>query len=271
MLFRPHQPRRVLGLTFQGLIARRQEDLAASIGAVGDHLIDARTSPGPSRGGPRGARGRALASRLEPKLAESGGSVGRGFLTDERVRPALLPGPRPGRRRTARASARAGLDQGLDVAALVATRVREFSVARLGAVVLEVAQRELRAIEIWGAAIGLLMGSCRRRWSNCCNDPRHRRIARRARPPGPVLLRSRMLRPARLLAGPWSIAALFLFACGGDPGRSSFTSAARECGWRSALGPRIRGRSWTPLDRPHLETGQGPLHRGSASPRSRIA
>ena len=88
MLFRPHQPRRVLGLTFQGLIARRQEDLAASIGAVvGDHLIDARDLARALEGADlEGLVDEALASGLEPKLAELRRLplVG-GFLTDERV------------------------------------------------------------------------------------------------------------------------------------------------------------------------------------------
>ena len=162
MLFRPHQPRRVLGLTFQGLIARRQEDLAASIGAVvGDHLIDARDLARALEGADlEGLVDEALASGLEPKLAELRRLplVG-GFLTDERVadmRSSLARGLVDGGQ-LERLLER-GLDQGLDVAALVATRVREFSVARLEAVVLEVARRELRAIEIWGAAIGLLVG-----------------------------------------------------------------------------------------------------------------
>lgn len=46
-----------------------------------------------------------------------------------------------------------------------------------------------------------------------------------------------MLRSARLLAGPWSIAALFLFACGGDPGEGAASPQPLE----SAVGDRRVG------------------------------
>ena len=128
---------------------------------VGEHLLDARDLARALEGADlEGLVDEALASGLEPKLAELRRLplVG-GFLTDERVadlRSSLARGLVDGGQ--LEQTLERGLDQGLDVAALVATRVREFSVARLEAVVLEVARRELRAIEIWGAAIGLLVG-----------------------------------------------------------------------------------------------------------------
>ena len=40
MIFRPIEPRRILGFNFQGLVGRRQPELARSIGnVVGDHLL----------------------------------------------------------------------------------------------------------------------------------------------------------------------------------------------------------------------------------------
>ena len=40
MIFRPIQPVNILGLRIQGLMPRRQQDMARSIGAVvGDHLV----------------------------------------------------------------------------------------------------------------------------------------------------------------------------------------------------------------------------------------
>lgn len=162
MLFRPHQPRRILGLTFQGLIARRQADLAASIGSVvGDHLLDARDLARALEGADlEGLVDEALASGLEPKLAELRRLplVG-GFLTDERVadlRSSLARGLVDGGQ-LERLLER-GLDQGLDVGELVASRVRAFPVARLEELVLQVARRELRSIEAWGAVLGALVG-----------------------------------------------------------------------------------------------------------------
>jgi uncharacterized membrane protein YheB (UPF0754 family) len=162
MLFRPHQPRRVLGFTFQGLVARRQGDLARSIGAVvGGHLLEARDLARALEGADlAGLVDEALAAGLEPKLAELRRLplVG-GFLTDERVadlRASLARGLVEGGQ-LERLLER-GLDQGLDVSAMVEEKVRAFPVAKLETLVLEVARRELRAIEAWGAVLGGAVG-----------------------------------------------------------------------------------------------------------------
>lgn len=162
MLFRPHQPRRILGLRFHGLIARRQADLARSIGAVvGDHLLRAEDVL-PSLHGEHAAEAidRVLAEAIAPKVQElrSLPLVG-GFLTDERVadlRKGLVDGLLKD----------GALDRlledllqgGVDVHAIVEERVASFPVARLEELVLEVARRELRSIEAWGAVLGALVG-----------------------------------------------------------------------------------------------------------------
>ena len=50
------------------------------------------------------------------------------------------------------------MEEGLDVRALVTEKVREFPIARLEELILEVARRELRAIELLGGLLGLLVG-----------------------------------------------------------------------------------------------------------------
>ena len=72
MIFRPEKPVNVLGIKIQGLLAKRQRELAESIGrVVGDHLVrhedvvkalDALDI--------EGLAGKALDRGLEPKLAE---------------------------------------------------------------------------------------------------------------------------------------------------------------------------------------------------------
>jgi len=51
-----------------------------------------------------------------------------------------------------------GLAQGLDVPKLVETKVAAFAVEKLEAMILEVASRELRAIEVLGGMLGALIG-----------------------------------------------------------------------------------------------------------------
>ena len=88
MIFRPIRPRRVLGLRIQGLMARRQQDLARSIGdVVGSHLVEHEDIV---RGFEKLDFERLLGSVLErglgPKIEElrTLPLIG-GFLTEDRV------------------------------------------------------------------------------------------------------------------------------------------------------------------------------------------
>jgi uncharacterized membrane protein YheB (UPF0754 family) len=163
MIFRPVKPVRVLGITFQGLVPRRQAELAASVGrVVGDHLF--------SHEDMLEALGRidlgalvdtALDKGLAPKIAEYQRMPFVGaFLTEERVkelRAAIVRGV-VGRKEEVYTSIEAAVRDGIDVHAVVERKVAGFEVARLEALILEVASRELRAIEVLGGVLGLAVG-----------------------------------------------------------------------------------------------------------------
>jgi len=163
MIFRPVLPVRVLGFTFQGLVPRRQAELAASVGrVVGDHLF--------SHEDMLEALGRidlgalvetALDKGLAPKIAEYQRMPFVGaFLTDDRVkelRAAIVRGV-VGRKEEVYASIEAAVRDGIDVHAIVERKVAGFEVARLEALILEVASRELRAIEVLGGVLGFAVG-----------------------------------------------------------------------------------------------------------------
>jgi uncharacterized membrane protein YheB (UPF0754 family) len=51
-----------------------------------------------------------------------------------------------------------GLAKGLDVPALVEKKVAAFAIEKLESLILEVASRELRAIEVLGGVLGALIG-----------------------------------------------------------------------------------------------------------------
>ena len=51
-----------------------------------------------------------------------------------------------------------GLSKGLDVPALVEKKVAAFAIEKLESLILQVASRELRAIEVLGGVLGALMG-----------------------------------------------------------------------------------------------------------------
>ncbi|MEM9381837.1 MAG: DUF445 family protein [Planctomycetota bacterium] len=163
MIFRPIEPRNVLGLRIQGLVGRRQKDLARSIGAVvGDHLVR-----------PEDLRGaldaidleslvdRAFASGLEPKIAEMRRLplVGS-FLTDERVadlRRHAVNGILSNREEIL-VELQEGLDEAVDVHELVESKVASFPIQRMEELILQVASRELRSIEVLGGVLGALVG-----------------------------------------------------------------------------------------------------------------
>ncbi|MBL6756695.1 MAG: DUF445 family protein [Planctomycetes bacterium] len=163
MIFRPIEPRRILGFTFQGLVGRRQPELARSIGnVVGDHLLQ-----------PEDLEGvletidlepmveQAFAAGLEPKLAEFRRMplVGA-LLTDERVgdlRAQAVKGVME-QREVLVAGFQEALDEGLDVHRIVEEKVASFPIARLEELIVEVAAKELRAIEVLGGVLGGLIG-----------------------------------------------------------------------------------------------------------------
>ena len=163
MIFRPIQPRRVLGLRVQGLIGRRQPEIARSIGGVvGDHLLtrDDIVSALDSID-LEGVLDRAFDQGLAPKIEEMRRLplVG-GFLTEDRVadlRRHAVQGVLRHRGELTAALER-GVDEGVDVHALVERKVASFPVETVEELVLKVAAKELRAIEVLGGVLGGVVG-----------------------------------------------------------------------------------------------------------------
>ncbi len=163
MIFRPIRPVSVLGIKVQGLVGRRQKDLAASIGrVVGQHLLshdDVVQAFGKIDF--EKVLGDVLESGLAPKIAQLRGLplIG-GFLTPERVddiKKSLIKGVLD-RRETILLHLEDAVENGLDVAAIVERKMTDFSVEKVESIILEVANRELRAIEVLGGVLGVLIG-----------------------------------------------------------------------------------------------------------------
>jgi uncharacterized membrane protein YheB (UPF0754 family) len=163
MIFRPIRARRILGIRFQGLVPRRQQDLAKAIGnVVGNHLVEHRDIV-------RGLENIDFEDILEvvldrglaPKIKElrSLPLIG-GFLTEDRVleiRKAIVDGVMA-HKGDVLSHVERGLAAGLNVPRLVEEKVGAFAVEKLEQLILEVANRELRAIVILGGVLGTLIG-----------------------------------------------------------------------------------------------------------------
>lgn len=159
MLFHPHQRR----FGMQGLLPRRQADLAQSVGdVIAKELVSVDDLLAPLDGidlAPQMER--LVDAAVAEKVAELRKIplVG-GFITEERVRPirdgimrrlvAAQPEVIAGFKRAAK--------ERVDIAAIARTKLAAFNLDRLEGIVQHVANRELRAIEWWGFVLGALIG-----------------------------------------------------------------------------------------------------------------
>lgn len=163
MIFRPIRPVSVLGLRVQGLIGRRQNELAESIGrVVGDHLVQHKdVVEAFAKLDFEGLLADVLDAAIAPKIAEMQKMpfVG-GLLTEERVaslRSGIVSSVLK-HREALLARVEDAIEKGLDVQSVVTAKIEAFPVEKLESMVLAVAARELRAIELLGAVLGTLIG-----------------------------------------------------------------------------------------------------------------
>jgi uncharacterized membrane protein YheB (UPF0754 family) len=164
MLFRPRKPVRFLGLKFQGLIPRRQEELAKRIGELVEaelfqqHLIraeirkiniepyveDLAASIVWDRIGPRLRQLPLLGSFVNDKLLATLHTMANESLKEE-------TGPLIDKVATA-------AEKHIKIRHIVEDRVRGFDLVQLESLVRELAKKEFRSIELLGAVIGFVLG-----------------------------------------------------------------------------------------------------------------
>lgn len=164
MIFRPRKPVRVFGLTLQGVIPRRQRELARSIGeTVERELIShddlQRVASSPSF---TNQLGRAIRARLDEVLSRK---LGRGpvmsvLLTGEVASSIkdLLVGEVLKQLPDAIEVVLEGMEANLSFQKVVQEKIEGFEMERLERLVYSIASRELRAIEWLGALLGFVIG-----------------------------------------------------------------------------------------------------------------
>ena len=163
MIFRPVKPRRILFFRIQGLVPRRQQELAKAIGnVVGNHLVEHKdVVKSLNKLDFGGILGRVLDTGLGPKIQElrSLPLIG-GFLTEERIADIKksITDSIMDHRESVLDEVEKGLSKGLNVPKLVEEKVASFEMLKLEKLILEVANRELRAIVVLGGVLGILIG-----------------------------------------------------------------------------------------------------------------
>ncbi|MFT5284203.1 MAG: uncharacterized membrane protein YheB (UPF0754 family) [Planctomycetota bacterium] len=163
MIFRPIKPINILGVKIQGVIGRRQAELAKSIGrVVGDHLVQSDDimkgmknvdlEPLLTKAIDRGLESKVEQLRALPLIGS--------FLTPDRIddlKGAIVKGMM-GEKDAIFETMEKAVEDNLNIEDLVQEKVSAFSVERLESLVLEVANRELRMIEVLGGVLGILIG-----------------------------------------------------------------------------------------------------------------
>lgn len=161
LLFRPHRPVRLLGVEVQGLLPRRRAELAKSVGRVLEERILT----------PEGLAARMQDPAVVSGVVETLKDVARqafneraGYLPSIIANPlsdyvaATVEREAEGFLTDRAGDWLAGLARELGVATTVQAELDALSLDDLEALVLELASRELRHIEILGAALGLIIG-----------------------------------------------------------------------------------------------------------------
>ncbi|MBN1516589.1 DUF445 family protein [Candidatus Sumerlaeota bacterium] len=166
MLFRPRRERRLLGFVrLQGLVPRRRDDIAERIGeTVEAHLLShediKRALDDPEA---QSSVERMLHERLNQMLDEKIARMNPMFamimkgdvrqrihktLMEELLRalPAITENMMD------------SLEERLDFRAIVVEKIRDFDLDRFEEIILRIASRELRAIEVLGGALGFGIG-----------------------------------------------------------------------------------------------------------------
>ena len=163
MIFRPVKPRRILFFRVQGVIGRGQQELAKAIGnVVGNHLVEHKdVIKSLNKLDFGGVLGKVLDKGLGPKIQElrSLPLIG-GFLTEERIADIKqsISDSIMTHKEAVLDEVEKGLSKGLNVPKLVEAKVAAFEILKLEKLILEVANRELRAIVVLGGVLGVLIG-----------------------------------------------------------------------------------------------------------------
>jgi len=165
MIFHPYQPLGLGPLKIQGLVPKRREELAISIGkTVSNHLI----SHADIANSLKSIQVvESLKQLLDEKVQEV---IDRKLLSLNPMISAFIGPETKAKIKAAIVSEMVlmlpdlaerfatGLEEHLDMQTLVTDRIRSFDLEKLEQIILEISSRELKAIEIYGGVLGFIIG-----------------------------------------------------------------------------------------------------------------
>lgn len=164
MLFRPHSPKRFIGFTLQGLVPRRQREIAASLGKMIERDLISHSDIQEALKSKETTEEAAAflneqVDQFVQRLAAQNPMIGA-FLQGpllEQVK-GLLSAQMAERFPIFMERIVERVEGKLDIKAIVQSKVEAFDLTKLESVIYEVTARELKTIELLGGVLGLLIG-----------------------------------------------------------------------------------------------------------------
>jgi uncharacterized membrane protein YheB (UPF0754 family) len=165
MLFHPHQPKKILGLTFQGVFPKRQAQIADKLGDlvanelfsmqdVAQKIEDLSTQPEVLE-----EVGKRIEKTIRGKLISAFPMLSM-FLSDEMIEKVtnLFKGELEDFLRVSAQGLAVKMEDSVDVQGLVREKVQAFSSNKIEELLLSFMEQEFRFIEKIGAILGFLIG-----------------------------------------------------------------------------------------------------------------
>ena len=165
MLFHPHQPKKILGLTFQGVFPKRQAQIAEKLGElvanelfsmkdVAQKIEDLSTQPEALE-----EVGKRIEQTIRGKLISAFPMLSM-FLSDEMIEKvtSLFKGELEDFLRVSAQGLAVKMEESVDIQALVREKVQAFSSKKIEELLLGFMEQEFRFIEKIGAVLGFLIG-----------------------------------------------------------------------------------------------------------------
>jgi len=165
MLFHPHQPKNILGLTFQGVFPKRQAQIAEKLGDlvanelfsmkdVAQKIEDLSTQPEALD-----EVGKRIEKTIRGKLISAFPMLSM-FLSDEMIEKVtnLFKGELEDFLRVSAQGLAVKMEQSVDIQGLVREKVQTFSSNKIEELLIGFMEQEFRFIEKIGAVLGFLIG-----------------------------------------------------------------------------------------------------------------
>ncbi len=165
MLFHPHEPKKIIGLTFHGVFPKRQEQIAEKLGElvanelfsikdVAKKIEDLSTQPEALE-----EVGKRIEKTIRGKLMAAFPMLSM-FLSDEMIEKVttLFKGELEDFLRVSAEGLSSKLEESVDVQALVREKVQAFSSHKVEELLLGFMEQEFRFIEKIGAVLGFIIG-----------------------------------------------------------------------------------------------------------------